>query len=93
MAEKFAFTYEERKRMASQTAEILTEEIGLKGDAIEAVQLIPEIEAGNLSLEDVEQKYGVSVSRILHGLNRIEQLYDKNPAVESENFRNLFGLY
>ena len=89
MAEKFAFTYEERKRMASQTAEILTEEIGLKGDAIQAVQLIPELEAGNITLEEVEQKYGESVSRILHGLKRIEQLYDKNPAVESENFRNL----
>ena len=33
MAEKFAFTYEQKKRMALQTAEILTEEIGLKGDA------------------------------------------------------------
>ena len=89
MAEKFAFTYEERKRMALQTAEILTEEIGLKGDAIEAVQLIPEIEEGNIALDEVEQKYGASVARILHGLNRIQQLYDKNPAVESENFRNL----
>ena len=89
MAEKFAFTYEERKRMASQTAEILTEEIGLKGDALTAVQLIPEIEAGHIQLDEVEEKYGASVSRILHGLSRIEHLYDKNPAVESENFRNL----
>ena len=28
MAEMFAFTYEEKKKMASQTAEILREEIG-----------------------------------------------------------------
>jgi len=89
MAEKFAFTYEEKKRMAAQTAEILTEEIGLKGDAIEAVRLIPEIEAGNMTVEEVEQTHGESVARILHGLNRIQQLYEKNPAVESENFRNL----
>ena len=89
MAEKFAFTYEEKKRMAAQTAEILTEEIGLKGDAIEAVELIPEIEAGHMSIEEVEQTHGESVARILHGLNRIQQLYEKNPAVESENFRNL----
>ncbi len=46
MAEKFAFTYEQKKRMAQQTAQILTEEIGLKGDAIDAVELIPDIEAG-----------------------------------------------
>jgi len=89
MAEKFAFTYEEKKKMAAQTAEILTEEIGLKGDAIEAVELIPEIEAGHMSIEEVEQTRGESVARILHGLNRIQQLYEKNPAVESENFRKL----
>ena len=89
MAEMFAFTYEERKKMAAQTAEILREEIGLKGDALQAVSLIPEIDEGKLSLEDVEAQYGPQVSRILHGLNRIRQLYEKNPVIESENFRNL----
>ena len=89
MAEKFAFTYEEKKKMAVQTAEILTEEIGLKGDAIDAVMLIPEIEAGKISLDEVEQSHGESVARILHGLGRIQQLYEKNPVIESENFRNL----
>ena len=89
MAEKFTFTYEEKKKMAAQTAEILTEEIGLKGDAIEAVNLIPDIEAGNITIEEVEKSHGESVARILHGLARIQQLYDKNPSVESENFRNL----
>ena len=85
----FAFTYEEKKKMAAQTAEILREEIGLKGDALQAVSLIPEIDEGKLSLEDVEAQYGPQVSRILHGLNRIRQLYQKNPVIESENFRNL----
>ena len=75
--------------MAAQTAEILTEEIGLKGDAIQAVLLIPEIEEGKLSMADVEAQYGSSVVRILEGLDRIHQLYQKNPVVESENFRNL----
>lgn len=89
MAEMFAFTYEEKKKMASQTAEILREEIGLKGDALQAVTLIPEVEEGKLTLEEVEAQYGPQVSRILHGLNRIQQLYQKNPVIESENFRNL----
>ena len=89
MVEEFTFTYEEKKKMAARTAEILTEEIGLKGDAIEAVYLIPEIEEGKLSMADVEAQYGVSVVRILEGLDRIHQLYQKNPVVESENFRNL----
>jgi len=89
MADLFTFTYEEKKKMAAQTAEILEEEIGLKGDAIQAVHLIPEIEEGRLTMEEVEQQYGRQVVRILHGLNRIQQLYQKNPVIESENFRNL----
>ena len=89
MAEMFAFTYEEKKKMASQTAEILREEIGLKGDALQAVTLIPEVDEGKLTLDEVEAQYGPQVSRILHGLNRIQQLYQKNPVIESENFRNL----
>ena len=89
MAELFSFTYEEKKRMAAQTAEILEKEIGLKGDAIQAVYLIPEIEEGRLTTEQVREEYGDQVSRILHGLNRIQQLYKNNPVIESENFRNL----
>lgn len=89
MADLFTFTYEEKKKMAVQTAEILEEEIGLKGDAIQAVHLIPEIEEGHLSMEEVERQHGGQVVRILHGLNRIQQLYQKNPVIESENFRNL----
>ena len=75
--------------MAAQTAEILEEEIGLKGEAIEAVYLIPEIEAGRTTIEAVEEEHGPQVARILHGLSRIQQLYLKNPVIESENFRNL----
>lgn len=89
MADLFAFTYEEKKKMAAQTAEILEEEIGLKGDAIQAVYLIPEIDEGKLTAEQVREEYGEQVSLILHGLNRIQQLYQKNPVIESENFRNL----
>lgn len=89
MANLFAFTYEEKKRMAAQTAAILEEEIGLKGEAIQAVYLIPEIEDGRLTMEQVKERYDDQVVRILHGLNRIQQLYQKNPVVESENFRNL----
>ena len=89
MADLFGFTYSEKQQMADQTAQILEEEIGLKGDAIQAVHLIPEIEEGHLSIDQVEEQYGAQVARILHGLNRIQQLYQKNPVIESENFRNL----
>lgn len=89
MAEQLTFTYQEKQEMAAQTAVILEEEIGLRGDAIQAVRLIPEIEEGRLTPEQVADQYGEQVARILHGLNRIQQLYQKNPVIESENFRNL----
>ena len=71
------------------TAKILTDEIGLKGDAVQAVLLGPDLDDGRITIEDIRNQYGESVARILEGLDRIQQLYKKNPAVESENFRNL----
>jgi GTP pyrophosphokinase len=72
-----------------QTAQILVEETGVKRDAVLAILLHYSVESGLLTLDDVEQQYGASVSRILHGLRRIQELYKKNPVIESENFRNL----
>ena len=89
MASQFAFNYAKKKEMASQTARILTDEIGLKGDAVQAVLLGPDLDDGRITLEEIRSHYGESVARILEGLDRIQQLYKKNPVVESENFRNL----
>ena len=44
--------------MAAQTAEILEKETGLKGDAVQAVYLIPEVEEGHLSIEQVKEQFG-----------------------------------
>ena len=89
MASQFAFTYAQKKEMASMTAKILTDEIGLKGDAVQAVLLGPDLDDGKITLEEIRDQYGESVARILEGLDRIQQLYKKTPSVESENFRNL----
>ena len=89
MASQFSFNHAQKKEMAVQTAAILTDEIGLGGDAVTACQLIPDVDDGLVTIEDAKSQYGESVARILEGLGRIRQLYEKNPAVESENFRNL----
>ena len=89
MADLFSFTYEEKKKMAVQTAAILTDEIGLGDDAVEACLLVPDVDAGQMTSDDVKASKGESVARIIDGLGRIRQLYEKNPVVESENFRNL----
>ncbi len=72
-----------------QTAQIVVDEIGLKRDGVLAVLLRPSVEQGALTVEEVKSQFGESVARILHGLQRIQELYQKNPIVESENFRNL----
>jgi len=75
--------------LSFQTALLVVEEIGLRRDAVIAVLLRPGVEDGFLTIDDVQAGYGESVARILRGLQRIQQLYKKNPVVESENFRNL----
>ena len=75
--------------LSFQTALLIVEEIGLRRDAVLAVLLRPGVETGLLTIDEVGSQYGLSVARILHGLQRIQELYQKNPVVESENFRNL----
>ena len=72
-----------------QTALLVVDEIGLKRDAVMAIMLHPSIESQAITLDTVSSTYGESVARILHGLQRIQELYKKNPVIESENFRNL----
>ena len=72
-----------------QTALLVVDEIGLRRDAVMAIMLRPAVDAGHISVEEVSTQYGQVVGRILHGLQRIQELYKKNPAIESENFRNL----
>ena len=72
-----------------QTALLVVEEIGLRRDAVIAILLRPSVEEGYLTADTVQADFGESVARILRGLQRIQQLYKKNPVIESENFRNL----
>ena len=72
-----------------QTAQLVVNEIGLRRDGVLAVLLRPSVEQGLLTIDEVRRQFGESVSRILYGLQRIQELYQKNPVIESENFRNL----
>ena len=75
--------------MNLQTALIAVEEEGLKRDGVLAVLLHQSVSDGYLSLAQVTKAYGESVAHIIDGLVRIQDLYKKNPVIESENFRNL----
>ena len=74
---------------ALQTAEIAVNEIGLRRDGIIAILMQTSVVDGYQTLDDIEKKYGEGVAHIIRGLLRINELYKRNPVIESENFRNL----
>ncbi|MFZ1235786.1 MAG: RelA/SpoT family protein [Prevotella sp.] len=74
---------------ALQTTEIAVDEIGLKRDSVIAILLYQSVLNGYLKIEDIKNDFGDTVAQIIHGLVKINELYSKNPVIESENFRNL----
>ena len=72
-----------------ETALIVASEIGLTRGAIVGIMIHTCVRCGYCSPEDVEKEFGEDVAGIIRGLNRIQELYEKNPSVESENFRSL----
>lgn len=73
-----------------QTALIAIEEIGLKRDGVVAVLLYSCFtEKTENDYDKYEKEFGKTVVSILKGLVHIQELYKKNPVIESENFRNL----
>ena len=72
-----------------RTAIIAVEEEGLKRDGVMAILLYTSFSNGMETLQQVENVYGQQVANIIRGLVRIQELYKKNPVIESENFRNL----
>lgn len=74
---------------ALQTAEIAVNEIGFRRDGVIAILMQTSVVDGYQTLDDIEKKYGEGVAHIIRGLLRINELYKRNPVIESENFRNL----
>ena len=74
---------------ALQTAEIAVNEIGLRRDGVIAILMQTSVVDGYQTLDNIEKKYGEGVAHIIRGLLRINELYKRNPVIESENFRNL----
>ncbi len=72
-----------------QTAIIVATEIGVTRGAILGVLLNGLVIRGQLTTDDLRSEFGDDVAAIVHGLARISELYEKNPIVENENFRQL----
>ena len=72
-----------------KTAILAVEDEGLTRDGVLAILLYNGVISGSLTLDEIQASFGGQVSTIIHGLCRIQDLYKKNPVIESENFRNL----
>ena len=71
------------------TAAIVSSEMGLRHASVISSMLYDLVVAGHYSVEEAAKKFGPSVGTILAGLTRANELYDRNAAIETENFRNL----
>lgn len=72
-----------------QTALITVEEIGLNRASVMSILLNGCVAAESISLDDVKAEFGEDVANIIKGLLRVNELYARNPSIETENFRDL----
>ena len=72
-----------------QTAIITAEEIGLNRASIVSILMHDCVAIGVIDIEYVKREFGEDVAKIIHGLLRVNELYAKNPSIETENFRDL----
>lgn len=72
-----------------QTAQIAVDDMCMGRDGVLATLLHGCVPDDSKKTELICSKFGGSVAHIIHGLSKIQKLYEKNPVIESENFRNL----
>lgn len=75
------------------SVKLLCEEIGIDRNMIVAMVLTPLCRAGQLSPMQAGIEWGQDVEKLLTGLLKVENLYDRGVAGVSENFRNLLMTF
>ena len=70
-------------------AHIAAKEIGLGTTSIICALLHDVVEDTDYSLKDIEKLFGEKVSKIIDGLTKIQDVFDKNVSMQAENFRKM----
>lgn len=70
-------------------ARICAEEMGLGPTAIICALLHDTVEDTHITLEDIEDLFGLRVRVIIDGLTKIPEVFDENASVQAENFRKM----
>lgn len=71
------------------TAEIAVSEMGMGRSVVMSILLLDSLKKGEKTINDIEKEYGADVAHILTGLQKINELYAKNPVISTDNFRDL----
>lgn len=70
-------------------ARICAEEMGLGTTSIVAALLHDTVEDTYITLQDIEDNFGLKVREIIDGLTKIPEVLDDNVSLQAENFRKL----
>ncbi len=70
-------------------ARISAKEIGLGSTSIICALLHDVVEDTDYTLKDIEKLFGKKVSKIIDGLTKIQDVFDKNVSMQAENFRKM----
>lgn len=78
---------------AMQVVRIVADEIGLGPASIISAFLYETIKHAHMPLELIREKFGETTESICSGLVKVDELYGKQYAVESDNFRKLLFTF
>ncbi len=70
-------------------AQICVEEIGLGGTSIICALLHDVVEDTEITLEQIEEKFGKKVAKIIDGLTKIAGVFEHGSSQQAENFRKM----
>ncbi|WP_066759513.1 RelA/SpoT family protein [Crocinitomix algicola] len=70
-------------------ARICAEEMGLGATAIVCALLHDTVEDTHMTLNDIEELFGLKARTIINGLTKIPEVFDENISIQAENFRKL----
>ncbi len=70
-------------------ARICIDEMGLGPTAVVCALLHDTVEDTHITLEDIEDLFGIKERVIIDGLTKIPEVFDENASVQAENFRKM----
>ncbi|MFM7386598.1 MAG: RelA/SpoT family protein [Bacteroidota bacterium] len=70
-------------------ARICADEMNLDSSAIVCALLHDTVEDTYITLQDIEDSFGVKIRNIIDGLTKIPDVFDENASVQAENFRKM----